>query len=191
MIRGVIFDCFGVLYRGSLTHLAELVPPERRQDVHDLSHASDYGYIEHDEYFVRLGELVGKPAKEVEAIIRARHIRNDLLIDLIRELKPHYKIGLLSNVGRGVMDELFPPEERAGLFDAVVLSSDIGMVKPHPEIYEYTLQRLGVMAEESVMIDDLVDNIDGARQVGMQGIVYESPEQLRRQLAQLTVEVMA
>lgn len=190
MIRGIIFDCFGVLYRGSLTHLAELAPPERRQEVHDLSHASDYGYIAHDEYFTRLGELVNKPAEEVESIIRARHVRNEELIELVRQLKPHYKLGLLSNVGRGVMNELFSVEERAELFDAVVLSSDVGMVKPHPEIYEYVLAQLGEVAEDCVMIDDLVENVDGAAQVGMRGIVYQSPEQLRGELQRLLVEVV-
>jgi putative hydrolase of the HAD superfamily len=191
MIRGIIFDCFGVLYRGSLTHLAELAPPDRRQEVLDLSHASDYGYISHDEYFTRLGELVGKPTEEVEAIIRARHIRNEELIAIVRQLKPHYKLGLLSNVGRGVMNELFSAKERAELFDAVVLSSDVGMVKPHPEIYEYILAQLGEQAEACVMIDDIAENVDGAAQVGMQGIVFQSPKQLRADLQQLLVEVAA
>ena len=184
MIRGIIFDCFGVLYRGSLTHLSELAAPSDQQAVYDLSHASDYGFINHDDYFRQLGALVNKPAREVEDIIRQRHIRNDEMIDLVRELRRTHKVALLSNVGQGVIDELFSPDERHELFDAVVLSSDIGMVKPHPEIYEYAVGQLSLPAEDCLMIDDLPVNIEGARQVGMQGIVCESVVQLRKDLKQ-------
>ena len=182
MIRGIVFDCFGVLYRGSLTHLSELAAAGDRQAVYDLSHASDYGYIDHDEYFRELARLVDKSPAEVEAIIRERHIRNDALVDYVRELRQTCKIGLLSNVGQGVMDQLFVPAEQKELFDAVVLSSDIGAVKPHPAIYEYMLTQLELQASECVMIDDLPPNVEGARQVGMQGIVYYSVHQLKNDL---------
>lgn len=185
MIRGIVFDCFGVLYRGSLTHLAELASTADRQSVHDLSHASDYGYISHDEYFRELARLVDKSPAEVEAIIRERHIRNDVLVEYVRELRQTYKIGLLSNVGQGVMDELFSPAERRELFDAVVLSSDIGAVKPHPAIYEYMLAQLNLPADQCVMIDDLPPNVEGARQVGMHGVVYYSVHQLKTGLKPL------
>ena len=185
MIRGIVFDCFGVLYRGSLTHLSELAAPADRQAVYDLSHASDYGYIGHDEYFRELARLVNKTPAEVEAIIRERHIRNEALVAYVRELRSSYKIGLLSNVGEGVMNELFPDTERQALFDAVVLSSDIGAVKPHPAIYEYMLAQLHLPAEQCVMIDDLPVNVDGAKNVGMQGIVYYSLDHLKTSLKTL------
>jgi putative hydrolase of the HAD superfamily len=182
MIRGIIFDCFGVLYRGSLTHLSELAAPEDQQAVYDLSHASDYGFISHDDYFRQLGELVSKPAREVEAIIRERHVRSDEMVDLVRTLRRTHKVALLSNVGQGVIDELFSADERRELFDAVILSSDIGMVKPHPEIYEYAARQLGLAPDECVMIDDLPVNIEGAQQAGMQGIVCYSVKQLSKDL---------
>ena len=185
MIRGIVFDCFGVLYWGSLTHLSELAAPADRQAVYDLSHASDYGYIGHDEYFRELARLVNKTPGEVEAIIRERHIRNDALVAYVRELRASYKIGLLSNVGEGVMNELFPEAERRELFDAVVLSSDIGAVKPHPAIYEYMLDQLQLPADQCVMIDDLPANVDGAKNVGMQGIVYHSFDHLKTSLKSL------
>lgn len=183
MIRGIIFDCFGVLYRGSLTHLSELAAPEDRQAVYDLSHASDYGYISHDDYFRQLAQLVDKSPQEVEDIIRERHIRNEDMVALVRELRREYKVALLSNVGQGVMNELFSPAEQKELFDTVVLSSDVGMVKPHPEIYEYAVRQLELLPEECVMIDDLPVNIEGAERVGMIGIVYTATPQLRQALA--------
>lgn len=189
MIRGIIFDCFGVLYQGSLTHLAELASPADRQAVHDLAHASDHGYIDYEEYFEQLGALVHKPASEVKAIVRERHVRNTELVEVVRRLHGRYKVGMLSNVGRGVMTTLFSEVELTTLFDAVVLSSEVGLIKPDPRVYELAAERLGCDPEVCVMIDDLPDNIDGADRAGMQGIVYSSVNQLKVQLAQLLVEV--
>lgn len=187
MIRGIIFDCFGVLYRGSLTHLAELADSTDRQAVHDLAHASDHGYIGYDEYFEQLGALVHKPAPEVQAIVRERHVRNTELVELVRQLRGRYKVGMLSNVGRGVMTTLFSEAELDELFDAVVLSCDVGLIKPDPHIYEVAAEQLGCEPDICVMIDDLPGNIDGAERAGMQGIVYSSVSELRVELARLLV----
>lgn len=191
MIRGIIFDCFGVLYRGSLTHLAELAAPEDQQAVRDLAHASDHGFLSYDEYFAQLAELVHLPVEEVEAIVRERHVRNSELVELVRQLHTggRYKVGLLSNVGRGVMDGLFPPAEQRELFDAVILSSDVAVTKPEPAIYELMADKLGLEPEDCVMIDDLPVNIDGANRAGMEGIVLTSFSQLRHDLEKLLVEV--
>ena len=189
MIRGIIFDCFGVLYRGSLTHLAELAAPEDQQAIRDLSHASDHGFLSYDEYFTQLAELVHLPVDEVQAIVRERHVRNVEMIDLVRQLHGRYTVGMLSNIGRGVMDGLIAPEEQRELFDAVILSSDVAVTKPEPEIYELMAAKLGYEPDECVMIDDLPVNIDGAERAGMQGIVFLSVSQLRHELKRLLVEV--
>ncbi len=75
------------------------------------------------------------------------------------------------------------------LFDVVVVSDEVGMRKPEPEIYQLTLERLGVDPEEAVFIDDTKENIEAAEKLGIHGILYENPEQLREDLRQLTVKV--
>lgn len=172
MIRGIVFDCFGVLYHGSLGHLFELTPEHFHEELRDISKSSDYGYMTHEAYVSRVSVMTGKSTDEIEAIMRADHVRNEALVDYVRSLRGMYKIGLLSNVGRGVMDHLFSPAEQAELFDAVVLSSDFHMVKPYPEIYHAMADVLGLTPEDCLMVDDLVENIDGARAIGMQGVVY-------------------
>lgn len=180
MIRALIFDCFGVLYHGSLGHLRQLLPSDRRQELNDLSMSSDYGYISRQEYFDKASEIMGMSSAELEAITTKQHIRNELLVDYLKSMKFDYKIGLLSNVGSDVMDGLFSPLEQAELFDAVVLSSDIGMTKPNPDIFALTALKLGVLPEECIMIDDLLVNVEGARQAGMKGVVYSTVEQAKR-----------
>ncbi len=142
--------------------------------------SSDYGYISRQEYFDKASEILSMSPAELEAITAKQHIRNELLVDYLRSMKSEYKIGLLSNVGSDVMNGLFSPAEQSELFDVVVLSSDIGMTKPNPAIFEFTARKLGVLPEECVMIDDLLVNIEGARQTGMKGVVYSTVEQTRR-----------
>lgn len=179
MIRALIFDCFGVLYHGSLGHLREQLPPDRRQELMDLNMSSDYGYISHEEYVERAAVLIGMSTDELQSITAKQHIRNEPLVNYIRQIKSQYKTALLSNVGSDVMNTLFSPKEQAELFDTVVLSSDVGMTKPNPDIFRLAASQLGVGVEECVMIDDLLSNVQGAEQVGMKAIAYSTIDQMQ------------
>ncbi len=185
MIRGVIFDCFGVLYGGSLSTLLNLCPPEKQQELRDLNKQDDYGYITFDQYVQGMSELIGVLPQEIVAIVRTKHIRNDQLIEFARDLSSGYRIALLSNVGNDTIERLFTPDELAHLFDTVVLSYREHITKPHPEIYRLAAERLGLGPEECVMIDDLVSNCDGAEAAGMHAILHTTNDNTRRDLAKL------
>lgn len=176
MIRGIIFDCFGVLYQGSLDHLREYVAQDDWSELRNLSLSSDYGYLSREEFIKQVGELTHKSPVEIEAIMQASHVRNVPLIEYVRSLRPRYKVAMLSNVGKGLMEQLFTRQELDELFDVVVLSSEVGMVKPDPAIYELTAEKMGIPAQDCLMVDDLPGNIDGAQSAGMQGVVYTTTE---------------
>jgi epoxide hydrolase-like predicted phosphatase len=174
-LRGVVFDCFGVLAHGYLDYLRSLVAPAHLDELNDLSYASDRGMIRRQDYMEKVGVLLSKPASEVARLARAQIVRSDEMTRLIRSLRPTYKVAMLSNIGPGVMNDLFPREERAELFDAVVLSSEIGVTKPDRRAYEYAARELGLAPEECVMVDDLEKNVEGARLAGMRGILCSAP----------------
>jgi HAD superfamily hydrolase (TIGR01549 family) len=98
-------------------------------------------------------------------------------------LRPQYKVGLLSNAF---------PEARVGLgqrfprfyemFDVSIFSAEVGMVKPDPRIYRMVLEQLGVRAEEAVFVDDFIENVEGARAVGMQVVHFKNSFQAREAL---------
>ncbi len=173
MIKAIIFDCFGVLYGGSLEKLTSMAPSEKRQEVHDANIAKDYGYIDYNEYLQQISELTGVTPQEVDSIIAQHHIPNEELIEYAGKLKHRYQTALLSNIGDTVMDRLFDGsvEEK---FTHVFLSYKIGLAKPNPEIFSYTAQQLGVTPEECVMIDDLANNCEGAQVAGMHTIQHIS-----------------
>lgn len=178
MIQGIIFDCFGVLYHGSLGYFRTLVTPEHSQELEDLSHGYDAGHITQDDYFNGVGRLIEKSANEVDLICQKQHFRNESMIELVRSLRPHYKVALLSNIGRGFIEQLFTSEDLSELFDVEILSNEVGMVKPSKDIYDLVASRLGLEPESCVMIDDLTANIVGARSAGMKGIVCQTTQQV-------------
>jgi HAD superfamily hydrolase (TIGR01509 family) len=118
-------------------------------------------------------------------IEKGQYVRNEPLINFIRSQKPHYKIGLLSNVGEDFFESLFSAKEREELFDAAVLSNSVGVTKPSRAIYEIAAKKLGVLPEECIFIDDIPANVEGANAVGMTGILFTSNHQLDVDLREL------
>lgn len=188
MIRGIIFDCFGVLYVDATHHFYEqyIKDYERlRPQLSELNRAYDIGLLTQVALNQQVADLSGLDIAFVEANIQGIHQRNQGLLDYSQSLRHSYCVGMLSNIGIDGMNSFFKPEERERLFDAVVLSSEVRLVKPDPRIYELMATRLGLLLEECVMIDDVAANIEGARAAGMQGIVYQSNEQTARDIEQL------
>lgn len=72
-------------------------------------------------------------------------------------------------------------------FDAIVVSGEIRMIKPHPEIFHHLTNTHGITAANSVFIDDNAANVETACSLGFHGIRFESPEQLRGELEELGI----
>jgi len=70
-------------------------------------------------------------------------------------------------------------------FDGIVVSGEIGLIKPDARIYQHLLERFGLQAEDCVFIDDSAANVAGAEVVGITGLHFQSPEKLRRDLSGL------
>jgi len=188
VIRGIIFDCFGVLAHGSLDYLRSIVPVEHLEELNAFSIRSDRGLVSYDDYLQQVGLLLSKTPHEVDDILHQQRFRNEEMIELVRSLHSHYKTALLSNIGRGVIRELFSDEELHGLFDTVTLSSEVAMIKPNPEVYEYTAAKLDLQPNECVMIDDIPANVIGAKATGMQAIVFRSRSQMEAELQAIISE---
>jgi epoxide hydrolase-like predicted phosphatase len=79
----------------------------------------------------------------------------------------------------------YPRETWDGMFDDIVISGEVGLRKPEPEIFHLAADRIGLRPEECVFIDDLELNVDGARAVGMTAIHHTSYDGTRRELESL------
>jgi putative hydrolase of the HAD superfamily len=104
------------------------------------------------------------------------------MFDAVRRARGHgLKTGLLSN-SWGVD---YPREEWDEVFDAVVISGEVGMRKPEPAIYRRAAELLEVAPAECVFVDDLGPNVKGAVGVGMVGVKFVDAEQAIHELEAL------
>ncbi|MDX6285696.1 MAG: hydrolase [Frankiales bacterium] len=105
-----------------------------------------------------------------------------LMLDALRRSRAGgVKTALLSNSWG--MD--YPREGWDELFDAVVISAEVGMRKPEPEIFLHTAKQLGLPPEQCAMVDDIGANVKGAVAVGMVGVHHVDPERTVEELERL------
>jgi putative hydrolase of the HAD superfamily len=97
------------------------------------------------------------------------------LIQLMRDLHRKYKIGLISNAWNDLR-EYITGQGFADAFDTMVISAEVGVVKPDPKIFQIALDQLQVRAKEAMFVDDFKVNIEGCESVGMQGLLFQDPE---------------
>ena len=97
-------------------------------------------------------------------------------------------IGFLSNTEIPTMEYFFENDYKK-YFDATTFSCAEKTVKPEERIYNLTLKKLDVQPNESIFIDDKLDYIEGAKKVGMNGIVFKTPEQLVKELVSFSIDI--
>lgn len=187
MIRAIVFDCFGVLTSdGWLPFKKKYFShnPELDRQATDLNKQVDSGLADYTQFIQAIADLAGVSFEAARKAIEG-NVPNDELLDYIAErLKPHYKIGLLSNAGANWLDRLFRPEQ-VGLLDATALSYETGNIKPSPEAYQAIVDRLGVEPEECVFVDDQEKYVTAAREFGMAAIWYRDFAQFKHDIEKL------
>lgn len=128
---------------------------------------------------------------ELDLAIADMFTPNDEVCALVSELKPRYRLVLLSNT-----NELHAVQFRRQFadtlahFDALVLSHEVRMRKPCADIYTHCQKIAGATPRQCLFIDDLPANIEAARACGWQGIVYHQGLDLRRELHKFGIELV-
>jgi glucose-1-phosphatase len=163
--------------------------PDILEKIRDVVLRYETGLLSTDEFFRTVLQRTGLQITR-EAFRRAY---NDIFTpvpenhDLIRRLKPNYKLGLLSNTSEWHFEHAIRPVDIFPLFDAVTLSFEVKALKPSVSIYQDMLRKLDSRPEECVYIDDLAENTLAAAETGMHAIHYRSPGQLRSSLTELGI----
>ena len=193
MIKAIIFDCFSVLIGDNVKIAAnELMMRDKAagEEFFAAARVADRGGVSLEVSNAVQAELLGISTNQLQTMRDEGEVRNVELINYIEtELKGRFIVGLLSNISsRARLDERFLPGELDRVFDDVVASGDVGVIKPQPEIYEIACARLGVLPEECVLIDDMPGFCEGARAVGMHAIQFATNKQALSDLGQLLTE---
>jgi putative hydrolase of the HAD superfamily len=108
---------------------------------------------------------------------------NPAVIDVLADLRAGgTPLALLSNAGPDY-GSYFRHGPLAGFFSACYVSGELGLLKPHPEIYRHVLDDLGLTPAETVFIDNRESNVAGAEALGITGHVFTDAGRLRAFLA--------
>lgn len=191
MIKALLFDCFGVLYPDTYWTIASKHLGSdysgREQELHDLVKRVDLGHITRDDLWEEFSAIVGKSKTEVYEELKAMGGLDQNLLGFIESMKSEFKIGMISNVGHGFLESMFVDKPASYYFDSIILSSDVGLVKPDKRIYELAAQDLELELSQCLFTDDLQKNVEGAVQAGMNAVLYKNFDQYRSDLDRLLV----
>jgi epoxide hydrolase-like predicted phosphatase len=175
-----IFDCFGVICDPLLNTWYKQKSAKHGfvdDNLQNIFKSYDLGEMSEDdvvEYFMKydgINSTKEEIRKEIDDLLKL----DTNLADLIKKLKQKgFKIALLSNANHSLFERkiytTYP--DFKNLFDEIVISSYIKIVKPDKEIYLHALQKINSKPEESIFIDDSEKNIEGAEKVGIKGFLY-------------------
>ena len=154
--------------------------PEARAELRQV----ETGRMSEDEFARRIGRRLG--LRETDGLIDRLFagIRPDgEMVAAVKRVKAAgIKTGLVSNsMGSGRYDREAFPE----LFDGVVISGQVGLHKPEPEIFRLGAERLGVPPSDCVFVDDLRENCEGAEAVGMTAVLHRGADTTLPELERL------
>ncbi len=185
MTKAIVFDFFGVICPDLLwSWLGKTYKDleNQRDFFQNLTNLLDRGRMEEAEFVQRIAEKTGFAPETILPMIHKEFGLDKELLELVSQLKTRYKIGLMSNARAGILRKMLEDNNLYKYFDEVVISSEIGFIKPEKEFFEEVLKRLNLHKEEIIFIDDREKNTLAAESLGIKSFIYTSVGKLRLDL---------
>lgn len=192
-IENIIFDFGGVLVDWNPRHLY--------RDYFDNEQEMEY-FLRHvctEEW--NLEQDRGRPLSEGTRLLQEKYpdfhsmiqlfydkwevmLKGDIpeTVSLLYQLKAKYKIYGLTNWSAETIPVAFARFPFFSEFDGIVVSGKEKLIKPDKQIFKVLVDRYNLLAENTVFIDDNEKNVNAAREIGMNAIRFESPDQLEKEL---------
>ncbi len=198
-IKSVIFDWGGVLIDdpapGLMRYCAKALGVTRKDYIKAHSKFADdfqKGLICEDTFWEQICSELNVPKPKNPSLwaeaFEAAYVPRNGIFSIAASLQENgYKTAVLSNTEVPAMQHFHL--QRYEMFDVAVFSCLEGVKKPDREIYELTLEKLGSGPEQSVFIDDKQEYINGAKQVGVNTILFQSVGQVKNELARLSIKI--
>lgn len=175
-MKAIILDMYGVILKdpgeGFYVYVNQTFPELDHKAIYEIWDKADIGEISSLEVFKRLG-FTGDLAAIEKAYLDTVEV-NEEFYTFASEMKERYKLALLSNDSSEWSRYFREKYDMNKYFDVVTVSGDVKMKKPNPEIYQLTLERLGLDAKDCVYVDDRRYNLSAAEALGMQAVLFNS-----------------
>ena len=200
MIKTIFFDIGGVLIdihpERTYQYLSDsadvevsMVKESFPWDAHDQY---ERGTINNEDWFITYKESLPQPCclKRSDFWNAWKLLLGEEknTVNILEALNKQYSIWLLSNTNpKHIQDEIEKRYLFPSLVNGAVYSFDVGVRKPEKEIYEIAMQRANANPQECLFIDDLLENIQAAKQIGIEGVHFISSEQLKQELVRLGI----
>jgi epoxide hydrolase-like predicted phosphatase len=192
-INAVIFDWGGVLIEDPAPALFKYcanalgVSAEQYVTAFDIC-INDFqtGAVTEKQFWTNMTKHLNAPMPKVnslwtEAFMATYRPRQEMFSLASRLRKAGCKTAILSNTEKPVVEII--NKQKYDAFDITVLSCLEGTAKPGRKIYDLTLDRLGIPAGQALFIDDKQENIEGAKQAGLQTILFKNTEKFKKDIA--------
>ena len=195
-LEAIIFDVGGTYLEGSFVDIVNksygvLGISNIFSTDKEVCFDSDFnkGVITGEECFRKFfGVSISEEQMEkIKSIWTSTWIATDEMLELVKNLKKHYRLAILSNSDL-LNAKKFLNNGWYSYFDCLVLSHEIGVLKPDKKIYKITLDKLNLEAQECLFIDDQQDALKPAREMGMKTILFKSAEQLKKEFDKMGIE---
>jgi epoxide hydrolase-like predicted phosphatase len=196
MIKAIFFDLGGVIIRTENTRARAalglrfgMTDAEIDHFVFDyaVSHQAFTGQMTEEQLWQAVARQLGAPEGEWPSIAAdffgGNRIDRDLLA-WIESLRPAIKTGLLSNAWSGLRAYM-QAEGFLETFEAVIISAEVGLMKPDERIYRLALEALALQPEEAIFVDDMPENIAACEAIGMKGVRFRNVEQVMADIKKL------
>lgn len=200
-IKNIVFDVGNVLVRWEPLAIVnrvfneEIYPQELVAKIFKSSiwYKLNLGTITEKEAIVLYNQELGisnSKLQELMDVIKESLVPIDGSISLLNELYMlKFPLYCITDNIKELVDFLKNKYDFFYKFSGVVVSADLGVLKPNPLMYTHLSDSYSLVPSETVFIDDLLVNIQGAINLGWHGIVFTSPEDCRLQLKNLGVKI--
>lgn len=204
MIKNIIFDFGGVIIRFDEEEIISKFtdkPEEAEFIKNEIIYSPEWvgnglmdtGFITHEDAINLINDRTNNKYKELVTNFLRNYQKymsfNEEIVDLIKQLKNQgYNIYMLSNTNIPSYENYISKIE--DLFDGLVLSYKINMIKPHDAIYKYLLDKYNLNPKESMFIDDREENMQTANKFGIKGrnVIPNNTEDIKAVLKEYGVK---
>lgn len=193
----IIFDLCGVIVEWNPDKIIDKffdIPNIKKLVKNDIIFHSDWkeldrGTLDREKAIKRASLRTGIPTKKIDEMIA--YIPQSLLpitgtINLIKQLnKKKHSLFMLTNIPIFSIEYLEKEYSFFNYFIDTTVSCRINMIKPEPDIYEYSLRKYNLAINNTIFIDDSDINLEVASKLGIRSIKFNSPSQCEHELKHL------
>jgi len=184
-VKFIYFDLGGVLlsFTEAFAEMARFLDcsyEEFTKAFFKYNDVSCLGEITGQQLWFKINEELGEEKGdelEFTEFFTSECVRIDSMVRFVDEVKDKYSIGLFTNIQLGIFEKnikkgLIPEAE----FKVIIKSCDEGLIKPNLEIYRIAQERCGFKANEILLIDDFVENVNAARKMGWHTVHFKTTD---------------